>query len=72
MFTTGLTVVSTKVNGKITRWKDTACLNGLMVEGIRENTSTIKKRAWAHSIGKESQLFNFELCDRPDGRKYDG
>ena len=60
MSTTGLTAVSTKVSGKITRWKDTACLNGLMVEDTKESTSTIKKRAWAHSIGKNSQSFNPE------------
>ena len=64
--------VSTKVSGKIIKWKDKACLSGLMAESTSASTSTIRKKAWEHSTGKKVKVSNHKLWGRPDGRKYDG
>ena len=53
--------VSTKVSGKIIKWKDKACLSGLMAESTSASTSTIRKRAWEHSTGKKVKVSNHEL-----------
>ena len=64
--------VSTKVSGKIIRWKDTASSSGPTAESISANTSTTRKRAKEHSTGKRYPVCNKEFWTRPDGRKYDG
>ena len=52
MFTTGLTAVNIKENGKIIRWKEQASSSGPMAENTTENMSMTKKKAWEPSIGK--------------------
>lgn len=54
--TTGLTDVYTKEPGRTTRWKAKECSSGLMVESMRVNTSTIRRRVGASSTGKCTDL----------------
>ena len=53
--------VSTKVSGKIIKWKDKAFLSGLMAESTSASTSTIRKKAWERSTGKKVKVSNHEL-----------
>lgn len=43
-FISGLTAETTKVNGRIIRWRAMVCSHGLMAEDMKENISMIKKK----------------------------
>ena len=45
-------VVNIKECGATTKWKAQASFNGQMVVSMRATTSTTRKRATVHSIGK--------------------
>ncbi len=51
MFTSGPTAESTKVNGKIIKWRDMAFSHGQMAEDMRANTSMIKRKERESSTG---------------------
>lgn len=70
--------VSMRVNGKTTRWKVTVYSHGLMVEDMKENILTIRKKGKAHfsgpmvgstkETGKMENNMELEFIHQPLGR----